>query len=216
VFGDHVRNSVPLYDIGHNLVCDMSTSFLGRDGRGRGYELGSATGELLRRLATHSSVATSAHWIGVDREPGMVKAAREQCADLTNVEVIEDELATMTYESCDFVVAYLTLHFVPLDQRIEVTRRIHDALRPGGALFLFEKVLAPDPHLEDLATTLHYRWKRRAGLSPEEILNKKESLLGVLKPVTTDENIAMLRDSGFAAVTSVLKYLCFEGFVAVK
>jgi tRNA (cmo5U34)-methyltransferase len=216
VFGDHVRHSVPSYDLGHDLACDLSTCFVGRDGRGVGYELGSATGELLRRLAAHTPANAAARWIGVDREQGMTEAARERCADLDNVELVTGDIVTMPYERCDFVVSYLTLHFVPLDQRIEVIQRIHDALRPGGAFFLYDKVLAPDAQLEDLITTMHYRWKRRAGLSPEEILNKKESLLGILKPTTTADNLTTLRSSGFTYVGTVLKHLCFEGFVAVK
>lgn len=216
VFGDHVRSSVPLYDVGHEVACDLSTCFLSRHGRGVGYELGSASGELLRRLATHTPANAEARWIGVDREQAMVETARETCAGLPNVEVAQDDLTTMRFEACDFVVAYLTLHFLSLDERAEVVRRVHAALRPGGALFLFDKVLAPDAQLEDLVTALHYRWKRRAGLSPEEILNKKESLLGVLKPATPGDNLAMLHTAGFATVGTVLKHLCFEGFVAVK
>ncbi|TDD64349.1 methyltransferase domain-containing protein, partial [Jiangella aurantiaca] len=216
VFGDHVRHSVPLYDIGHDLVCDLATSFLGRDGRGVGYELGCATGELLHRLATHSPVHAAARWIGVDREEGMTTAARERCAGLGNVELVHGDLTTLDYEACDFVVAYLTLHFIPIDQRVPVIRRLHDALRPGGALFLFEKVLAANAQLEDLFTTLHYRWKRGAGLSPEEILNKKDSLVGILKPTTSDDNVAMLHAGGFTTTATALKHLCFEGFVAVK
>lgn len=216
VFGEHVRHSVPLYDIGHDLVCDLATSFLGRAGRGVGYELGCATGELLRRLATHSPVHASAHWIGVDSEEGMTAAARQRCAGLDNIDLIHGDLTTLTYEACDFVVAYLTLHFIPMDQRVAVIQRIYDALRPGGAVFLFEKVLAANAQLEDLFSTLHYRWKRSAGLSPDEILNKKDSLMGILKPTTTDDNLTMLRGSGFTNPATVLKHLCFEGFVAVK
>ncbi|WP_166355676.1 methyltransferase domain-containing protein [Phytoactinopolyspora limicola] len=216
VFVDHARRSVPLYDVGHDLACDLSTCFVGRNGRGLGYELGSSTGELLRRLATHGPSNMATRWVGLDVEAGMTLAAREHCAGLGNVDVFQGDVATMSFEQCDFVVAYLTLHFLPLDRRRDVVGRVYEALRPGGAFFLFDKVLAADARLEDVVTTLHFRWKRRAGLSPEEILNKKESLLGVLQPVTTDENLVMLAEAGFPSVASVFKHLCFEGFVAVK
>ena len=215
VFVDHARRSVPRYDIGHELVCDLSSCFIGH-GRGLGYELGAATGELLRRLATHGAANCAARWVGVDREAGMVAEARHHCDGLDNVEVIQGDITAMSYEPCDFVVAYLTLHFIPLDTRAEVVRRVCAALRPGGALFLFEKVLSPDARLEDLVSTLHHRWKRRAGLSPEEILNKRESLLGVLQPATSADNAAMLHSCGFRSAATVLKHLCFEGFIAIK
>lgn len=216
VFVDHARHSVPLYDAGHDLVCNLSTCFLGGDVPRVGYELGSATGQLLHRLATYGPANSATHWIGVDREAAMVTAAREHCADLGNVEVIEGDLAALDYRSCDIVIAYLTMHFLPPGLRLEAIRRIYQALRPGGAYFMFEKVLAPGAGLEDLITTLHYRFKRDAGLSPEEILNKKESLLGVLQPVSTADNLALMREAGFTNCGTILKYLAFEGFIAVK
>ena len=216
VFVDHARHSVPLYDAGHDLVCDLSTCFLGGDVPRVGYELGSATGQLLRRLATYGPANAATHWIGVDREAAMVTAAREHCAGLGNVEVVEGDLAAIDYERCDFVVAYLTMHFLPPGLRREVLHQICQALRPDGAFFMFDKVLAPGAQLEDLITTLHYRFKRKAGLSPEEILNKKESLLGVLEPVSTDDNVAILREAGFTSYGTIMKYLAFEGFIAIK
>lgn len=69
--------------------------------------------------------------------------------------MVQGDITAMSFESCDFVVAYLTLHFVPLDRRAELVRRVYEALRPGGAFFVFEKVLASDARLEDLVTTLH-------------------------------------------------------------
>ncbi len=146
VFVDHARRSVPLYDIGHELVCNLSSCFIGR-GRGLAYELGAATGELLRRLATHGAASCAIQWVGVDREAGMVAEARRHRDDLDDVEVIQGDITAMSYEPCDFVVAYLTLHFVPLDVRFEVVQRVCAALRPGGAFFLFEKVLSPDARL---------------------------------------------------------------------
>ncbi|MFC7619268.1 methyltransferase domain-containing protein [Microlunatus sp. GCM10028923] len=214
VFVDHVRHSVPLYEQAHIMACDLSSCFVGPTGLG--YELGSSTGQLLRQLATHTEGNAAARWIGIDREPSMTAAAVQHCAGLDNVACIQADITEYPFDTCDFVAAHLTMQFLPIDTRARVTRRVCDALRPGGAFFLCDKVLAPDARLEDLITTLHYRWKRRSGLSPEEILNKKESLLGVLQPITTDDNLAMLRQAGFTSIVSVVKNLCFEGFIAVK
>jgi tRNA (cmo5U34)-methyltransferase len=214
VFVSHVRHSVPLYEQGHDIACDLSSCFVGP--AGLGYELGSSTGQLLRRLATHSEANTRTHWIGIDREATMTAAAQEYCSPLDNIECVHAGIENYHFETCDFVAAFLTMQFLPLDTRAEVVGRIYKALRPGGAFFMCDKVLAPDARLEDLITTMHYRWKRRSGLSPEEILNKKESLLGVLQPVTTEHNIDMIKSAGFISVVSVVKSLCFEGYVAVK
>jgi tRNA (cmo5U34)-methyltransferase len=213
-FLDHVRRSVPLYDVGHQLVTEVATLFV-RPG-GVGYELGSATGQLLRTLASASPRTRSASWIGVDCQPEMVERARRWCEGIENASVVVDDIATMDYRSCDFVVAYLTLGFLDPEPRTRALERVREALREGGGLFVFEKVLTADPRLHSLLDLLYFRFKRAAGLSAEEILNKADSLAGVLQPMTSEEQAELLRSAGFRSVVPVLKYLCFEGFVAVK
>src|ERR1700730_4655483 len=47
----HVRQSVPYYDAGHDLICDFSDYFC--HGDSICYEIGVSTGELLRKLAQY-------------------------------------------------------------------------------------------------------------------------------------------------------------------
>ncbi len=213
-FVDHVRRSVPLYDAGHELAAQFSSCFV-RPG-GLAYELGSSTGQLLRCLATARPRNRTVSWIGIEREPEMVEAARSYCHDVGNVKFVEADISTTDYRPCDFAIAYLTLDFLDTEPRARTLRRVASALRPGGALFIYEKVLATDPRMQNLMTLLHNRLKRERGLTAEEILNKADSLAGVMQPITSDEYVALLRDCGFSSVVSVLKYLCFEGFVAVR
>ena len=53
-------------------------------------------------------------------------------------------------------------------------------------------------------------------LMKKEILLKTRSLRGVLDPYTSEENIRYLKRAGFKDIMSVQKFLCFEGFLAVK
>ena len=61
-FVDHVRQSVPLYDAGHDLVCSISDYFIRDDSTC--YEIGTSTGQLLRKLAEHHPHKPGARWIG--------------------------------------------------------------------------------------------------------------------------------------------------------
>ena len=63
-FSDHVRRSVPLYDMGHDLVCKLSDFFVRDDSTC--YEIGVSVGELIAKLARHNH-KKSARWIGIDR-----------------------------------------------------------------------------------------------------------------------------------------------------
>ncbi|OLT16989.1 hypothetical protein BJF78_13480 [Pseudonocardia sp. CNS-139] len=213
-FVDHVRRSVPLYDAGHELVAEISSCFV-RPG-GVAYELGSSTGQLLRQVATASPRNRSATWIGVEHVSEMVDQARAHCAGVENIVLVQSDISAMDYRSCDFVTAYLTLDFLDPEPRIRTLRRVAQALRPGGAMFVYEKVLAPDSRTQNLISMLHHRFKRQHGLTAEEILNKADSLAGVMQPLTAGEYRDLLLECGFSSVVPVLRYLCFEGFLALR
>ena len=54
------------------------------------------------------------------------------------------------------------------------------------------------------------------GYSHEEILNKTRSLKGVMEPFSTNGNLDMLKRAGFKDISTVIKDICFQGFIAIK
>jgi len=54
------------------------------------------------------------------------------------------------------------------------------------------------------------------GFSPEDIWNKSESLKGVLEPFSTQGNLDLLKRSGFVDIMTIYKFVCFEGWLAIK
>jgi tRNA (cmo5U34)-methyltransferase len=77
-------------------------------------------------------------------------------------------------------------------------------------------VRGADARFQDIITALYNDYKLRAGYTPDEIINKSRSLKGVLEPFSTQGNLDMLRRAGFVDINTVQKYLCFEGFLAIK
>jgi len=86
----------------------------------------------------------------------------------------------------------------------------------GGAFILFEKVRAPDARFQDIMQTLYTDYKLEQNYTPEEIISKTRSLKGILEPFSTQGNLDLLKRAGFVDVMSVYKYICFEGFIAIK
>jgi tRNA (cmo5U34)-methyltransferase len=80
----------------------------------------------------------------------------------------------------------------------------------------FEKVRGPDARFQDIMKVLYHDFKKRNGFTPEEILNKEESLRGVLDPFSTEGNVGLLKRAGFVDFMTVMKYVCFEGVLAIK
>lgn len=208
-FDQHIRASVPGYDLVHDTILDLAQPFLG-PGR-RACDLGCSTGTLTARLA---SQFRGVEIVGVDIEPNMIAAAKRlsprrpnyRCADVRELELPRVEFACACY----------TLMFLPPSDRLRVLRRVFSALSPGGGFVLAEKVLRDDPVHEARCQRQHHAFKRRQGLSEQEIALKAASLEGRLIPLTDQENVALLREAGFDEIQLVCRSACFDAWLAVR
>jgi len=213
-FVDHVRQSVPMYDAGHELVCSVSDYFVRDDSTC--YEIGTSTGQLLRKLAEHHARKPGARFVGIDAVEPMVEKARIHCAGLPNVEVVLDDVLTFGFDKADLFVSYYCVQFVQPRHRQDLISRLYERLHWGGALLMFEKVRGPDARFQDMAVALYNDFKARNGFTADEILNKTSSLKGVLEPFSTEGNLGLLRRAGFTDIMTVMKWVSFEGFLAIK
>jgi len=148
-------------------------------------------------------------------EADMIKFARLNCKDST-VSFIQEDIVDVELQKCDMVVAYYTLQFVKPKFRQLVIDRIYQALNWGGAFLMFEKVRACDARFQDIMSTLYVDYKLEQGYNAEQIVAKTRSLKGVLEPFSTQGNTDLLRRAGFVDLMTVMKYVCFEGYLAIK
>jgi len=213
-FVEHIAQSVPLYEEGHDLICQLSDFFCAKDSVC--YELGVSTAELLKKLALHQSHKPGIRWVGLDIEESMIDKARRECADVPNIQILHEDIRHFDYEQADFFVSYYCMQFVPPRDRQDIFKKIYDSLHWGGALVLFEKVRGPDARFQDILVSLYNDFKLRQGFDAEEILAKSRSLKGVLEPFSTEGNLGLLQRAGFVDIMSVMKYISFEGFIAIK
>lgn len=214
-FDSHVSKSVPYYSDGHVLVQNLSDFFI--KSNSTCYEIGCSTGSLTLALANHNQGKENTRIIGIDIEQDMIDAASKKSASLPdNVEFIADDILQMELEPADMIVAYYTIQFVRPSERQRLINKIYNSLNWGGAFVMFEKVRGPDARFQDILSRLYDDYKLQQGYTPEEIISKSRSLKGVLEPFSTQGNIDLLTRAGFVDIMTVMKYLCFEGFLAIK
>ena len=214
VFDSHVQRSVPLYLEGHDLICRLSDYFMAD--ASIAYDLGTSTGELLRKLADRHRGAGQ-RFIGIDREPGMLEEARKRCADDSRIQFDLTEMTALDLEKSDFIVSHYTIQFVRPAFRQEVFNKIYQSLNWGGAFILFEKVRAPDARFQDIMTGIYTDYKlEQGGFTSDEVIGKARSLKGVLEPFSTQGNYDLLTRAGFKDYMTIMKYICFEGILAIK
>jgi tRNA (cmo5U34)-methyltransferase len=213
-FSEHIQQSVPFYDTGHELAVKLSDYFVKE--QSVCYDLGTSTGVLAGKLARRHARHTGTQWIGIDIEPGMIRQARAENGNLENIEFAVDDITHYPYLPSDLITAYYTIQFVPPAVRQDLFNKVFSALNWGGAFILFEKVRACDARFQDIIQTLYTDYKLDQGYTPTEIINKTRSLKGILEPFSTQGNLDLLKRAGFVDIITVFKYLCFEGFLAIK
>ncbi|MBG6069640.1 methyltransferase domain-containing protein [Micromonospora ureilytica] len=212
-FDEHVSRSVPGYQDGHDVIAQLS-DFFATPGS-RIVEVGCSTAALTAKLAERHLHA-DVKFLGIDIVSEMVAQARQRCNALPNVNIELGDALRIDYSDCSLVVMYYTLQFVAPHKRPNLIRRICSEMLPGGALVLFEKTRLPEPHLQDIFNQCYEEFKVTRGFSSDEILGKARSLRSVLEPFTSAENIAMLKQAGFARTELIHKNLAFEGLIGVK
>lgn len=212
-FDQHIQKSIPFYETSHELGMNLSDFFL--SDHSICYDLGCSTGTFLARLAKHHA-AKHVQFIGIDVEPDMVTHAQQVCQPFRNVEIRNENLIDLELEKADLIVAYYTMQFIQPKYRQVLFDRIYQALNWGGGFLLFEKVRSPDARFQDMMTTLYTDYKVEQGYSGDEIIAKNRSLKGVLEPFSRAGNLGLLERAGFVDITTVMKYICFEGFLAIK
>jgi tRNA (cmo5U34)-methyltransferase len=211
-FDEHVARSVPFYREGHELIARASDFFVSEGSVC--YDLGCSTGQLLLTLADRHR-RKAVRFVGIDVEPNMVAVARRKCVQ-PNIEVQQGDLLDVELERADVIVCYYVMQFIRPKNRQVAFDRVYQALNWGGAFFCFEKVRAPDARFQDITTALYQEYKLGQGYDATEIVEKSRSLKGILEPFSTEGNLGLLRRAGFVDVMTIFKYVCFEGFLAIK
>jgi tRNA (cmo5U34)-methyltransferase len=217
-FEQHVLKSVPIYTEGQELIKNLSEYFIKNDSVI--YDIGCSTGKLLIDLVNRSEHKKNTKFIGIDIEEDMIKFAKskQKKASIikTKLDFFKEDVVNYKFESSDLIICYFTVQFIHPKHRQKLIDKIFKSLNWGGALLLFEKVRYNDARFQDMITTLYNDYKLEMGYSHEEILNKTRSLKGILEPFSSNANIKMLQRAGFKDICTVMKKLCFEGFLAIK
>ncbi|WP_285728515.1 carboxy-S-adenosyl-L-methionine synthase CmoA [Nocardiopsis sp. ATB16-24] len=218
VFDDMLDRSVPFYGEIQRMSVELGKRFLGEGGAV--YDIGCSTGNTLVKLMGEVDPGAGVRFVGVEPSAAM----RDRCRDKIRasgldhqVDILEDPIELLPgLPGARVVIMLFTLQFVRPPQRDAVLAKICDALEPGGALLLGEKVLADDPEFTRTYIDLYHAHKERSGYSRTEIARKRESLENVLVPYRVSENREALVKAGFSRVDEVFRWYNFAVYLAVR
>lgn len=216
VFDDMVGRSVPFYGEIQRMIGEIATDFAVPGTRL--CDLGCATGTSL--LSVDETVPDDVLLVGIDNSADMLAKAERKLAAAGmkhRYQLINGDLETLReFENVSVALMVLTLQFVRPLRRQRLVADIFDGLNPNGALVLVEKLSLSSTLLNRMFIQYYYDMKRRNGYSDTEIFQKREALENVLIPYRFEENVELLRDTGFRFVEEFFRWHNFCGIVAVK
>ena len=181
VFDDMISRSVPGYEPVQGISLKIS-EFFAQD-ESSIYDLGCSSGTTLRLLSHSTKIPSSVKIIGVDNSASMIEKARKKL-DAQNeskkIELICQDLQFLKFEVSSVILLNYTLQFLPLEKRQLLLSKAFQALKPGGALLLSEKVVCQENSIQQFVTKNHHAFKKNNGYSQLEISQKRQALEDVL------------------------------------
>nr|WP_249186781.1 carboxy-S-adenosyl-L-methionine synthase CmoA [Pseudomonas sp. KB-10] len=219
VFPDMIKRSVP----GYPTIVENIGVLAGQFAQPHTilYDLGASLGAVTQALRRHVKV-DGCQVIAVDNSPAMVARCSEYLhaqdamfQELLPVEVIEADILALDLQPASLVTLNFTLQFIPPEQRLELLTRIRQALLPGGALILSEKLRFEDAAEHELLTELHVAFKRANGYSELEIAQKRSAIEKVMLPDSLEQHRERLLAAGFSKVLPWFQCLNFASLVAL-
>lgn len=216
VFHNMLSRSIPELEMMRNLVTLAGSKFV-KPGTTI-LDLGCSCGDSLLPFVKLFGAAN--HYIGIDRSEQMLAQAKmyfevEICEGLMefyNIDLSKD----FPDVSASLILSVLTMQFIPVVNRFEYLQKTYDALLPGGAFVLVEKIIGDNEDEDSLLVDLYYQLKNIQGYSWQAIERKRISLQNYMKPITMTANVKMLCDAGFENVTCLWKCLNFAAWIAKK
>ncbi|MFA0813273.1 carboxy-S-adenosyl-L-methionine synthase CmoA [Microbulbifer epialgicus] len=216
VFPDMIKRSVPGYATIVAMIGTLAERYV--QAGSRCYDLGSSLCAATLAMR-HRIPAADCQIIAVDNSKAMVDQARTVLkADSGEipVQLICDNLQNVVIENASMVVLNFTLQFIPVGEREEILKKIHEGLRPGGILIVSEKVDFADNAHNELMIELHHSFKAANGYSAMEIAQKRSALENVLIPETLDNHRQRLKGVGFTSVDVWFQCFNFASLIAIK
>ena len=138
VFDDMLSRSVPFYDEVRKLIIALILSEQ-EEGK-KVLDLGSSTAKFL--LDLHSKMEVKMQLKGLDNSQAMLDRAEQKCQAFgAGIDLELADMLTYDYREEDIIVANYTLQFIRPMQRVELVKKLYNALNDDGLFIFSEKVV---------------------------------------------------------------------------
>lgn len=179
---------------------------------GRVLVLGAGGGVELVTLAE-----AHAHWHldGVDPSRSMLDAAHTATVRFGDrITLHEGTIAQAPESRYDGATSLLVFHFIPLGERVETLKGLHQRLKPGAPLVLAHMSFPQDGASRELWMSRHAAFAISNGIDPAYAESGRQAMLERLHLLDPAAEESMLAEAGFSGVDLFFAGFDFRGWVA--
>ncbi len=173
-FDQHVRESLPWYELATNAVAHFGRHYIPRNGVV--YDIGASTGNIGMALK-ETLIQRQARFFAIEESREM--ADRYEGPP----QLVLADAVSFDYAPFDFAVCFLVFMFLPVNTRLSFLRRLQSLTKSGGALVILDKVQMPPGYIGTAFSRLTLQQKLAVGAKPDDILRKELSLAGYQRPL---------------------------------
>lgn len=201
-FDQHVREQLPWYDMATMAVAHVARHYIPVGGTV--YDIGASTGNIGRAIqpildargAELFAIESSFEMAAKYRGPG---------------HLIIGDVSRQGFRKFDLAVCFLVLMFLQPRHQLQVMERLLMQARPGSAIVIVDKFEGLGGYMQTVMHRLTMAAKLSTGTSPEAVMEKEFSLIGVQRPLSFNFVKKYLQNS-----TQFFRYGEFAGYVITK
>lgn len=216
VFDDMISRNIPDYKYMRYLTNNLLLNYFKTwNTKIHIYDLGCSTGLSSEYLIKNLN---NSHFTLIDYSPSMIKKCKEKFLEYKNIDYkindIENEIDNIN--SGDLFISSLVIQFISKENRKKLITKIYNKLNQNGVFIFIEKTAPINNTISEIFQLNYYNIKKLNGYSEEQIYSKQNALKNYLIPLSYDENIDLLKNSGFSIIECYWKCLNFTGWICIK
>lgn len=155
-------------------------------------------------------------FVGVDPSPEMLDQARHTLGtSVSRVDFHQGYVETAAEGPFDAATCLLTLHFVPLEERLRTLQEIRRRLRPGAPFVVAHLSFPQAPGEREAWLGRYAAFIASSGVDPAKARAGAAAVGSRLPILSPQHDESMLREAGFADIQLFYAGFAFRGWVSI-
>lgn len=217
IFPDMALRSIPLFYETHALHAGVCRPWMEQE-EVVIFDVGASRGAFLTELHTRYDLNRPEVFVSACDLSFDMAAKLHSQYPFVAVEVMDvtgDKFAALPNEKCDIINCTYVMQFLPVDKQVAFLRKLSRMLKPGGVMFLGQKMLCEGP-AGRLLQEQYIDFRLRNGYTREEIEAKTAALANSMWPMPDTVLVEYLNKFGLETVETTRwgvfnNYMCTKG-----